>query len=84
MEPQEKKYEEIVRELDNGTPSLDFTGMHLSHENIDDLIDKVNNNRFVGNILWGTLPPLSEGKVETIEAKLIKNNKNYQHNPKNY
>ncbi len=84
QQQQNLSYEEITSALDRGVLELNFSGLHFSRDQLNDLLDKVNNNQFIGHIIWGTLPSDADEVVKQIEAKLVQNNKSYKHHPTDF
>jgi hypothetical protein len=64
----------------------DFTQQNLSLENLQQLNKEVENNAFIGHIIWGTLPSGEQAhKLRSkIEQKVIKNNQAYKRYPNDF
>jgi hypothetical protein len=64
----------------------DFTQQNLSLAGLKELDEEVENNSFIGHIIWGTLPPGEEARQlrNKIEQKVIKNNQAYKRYPNDF
>ncbi len=63
---------------------LDFKDKTLNSAQLQEWLQKVEKNKFVGHVVWGTI--LEEGKSlkEKIENKIIQNNKIYRRHPSDF
>jgi tetratricopeptide (TPR) repeat protein len=64
----------------------DFTGQHLSLQDMQQLWKEVQRNPFIGHIMWGTLPLGEEAHTlrTKIEQRIIQNNQEYKRYPSDF
>ncbi|MCX4084646.1 hypothetical protein N7281_07490 [Rickettsia hoogstraalii] len=77
-------YQTIIACLEQNVPSfihLDFSNLHLTLPQLEEIAAKIQNNNFIGNVSWGKMPNASSELVQKIESKIILNNQNYKHHP---
>ena len=60
---------------------LDFSNLHLTLPQLEEIAAKIQNNNFIGNVSWGKMPNASSELVQKIESKIILNNQNYKAPP---
>ncbi|HJD59788.1 MAG TPA: tetratricopeptide repeat protein, partial [Rickettsia endosymbiont of Omalisus fontisbellaquei] len=80
-------YEDILNKIIKNNPSfvhLDLSELHLTEEQLKEIASKIQNNNFIGNISWGTVPHSSGELVQKIESRILLNNQNYKHHPNDY
>ncbi|WP_342269630.1 hypothetical protein [Rickettsia endosymbiont of Orchestes rusci] len=80
-------YQNILNKLAVNDPSfsnLDLSTFHLTQEQVQEIASKIQNNNFVGNVIWGTYPNSTMSLIENIENKIIQNNKQYQYYPNDF
>lgn len=72
--------------IDISQDCLDFSRKNLSLEDMQQLDIKVQNNPFIGHIIWGTLPsgPKADELRNNIEQKVMQNNAKYQRYPSDF
>ncbi|MCC8467806.1 MAG: hypothetical protein LN589_03835 [Rickettsia endosymbiont of Eriopis connexa] len=77
----------IIACLEQNVPSfihLDFSNLHLTLPQLEEIAAKIQNNNFIGNVSWGKMPNASNDLVQKIESKIILNNQNYKHHPNDF
>ncbi|WP_341789903.1 hypothetical protein [Rickettsia endosymbiont of Polydrusus tereticollis] len=55
----EYNYQNILNSIIENDPSfvyLDLSKLHLTGEQLREIANKIQNNNFIGNINWGTIP----------------------------
>lgn len=64
----------------------DLSTKHISLKDLQQLDTEVENNDFIGHVIWGTLPSGEEAHTlrTKIERKITKNNQNYQRYPSDF
>lgn len=75
------KYQALITQLQKNDPKLvhlDFEDIALTILQLEEIASKIQNNDFIGNVNWGSMPKLSDDLVEKIESKIILNNQNYK------
>ncbi|AAY60874.1 hypothetical protein RFEPED_0913 [Rickettsia felis str. Pedreira] len=80
-------YQTIIACLEQNVPSfvhLDFSNLHLTLPQLEEVAAKIQNNSFIGNVSWGKMPNASSDFVQKIESKIILNNQNYKHHPNDF
>ncbi|WP_341793709.1 MULTISPECIES: hypothetical protein [unclassified Rickettsia] len=72
-------YQNILNKIIENDPSfvhLDLRELHLTPQQLEEIASKIQNNNFIGNINWGTVPHSSGELVQKIESKIVLNNQN--------
>ncbi|WCR56385.1 MAG: hypothetical protein PG979_000442 [Rickettsia asembonensis] len=80
-------YQTIIACLEQNVPSfvhLDFSKLSLTLPQLEEIAAKIQNNNFIGNVIWGKMPNASSDIVQKIESKIILNNQNYKHHPTDF
>lgn len=81
------KYQVLITQLQKNDPKLvhlDFEDIALTILQLEEIASKIQNNDFIGNVNWGSMPKLSDDLVEKIESKIILNNQNYKQYPNDF
>ena len=63
---------------------IDLSDKHLVSSDLEYVLSKVNTNKFIGHIKWGSLPKDGEEYKAIIEEKVIANNQNYRSHPNDF
>ncbi|QQV74492.1 hypothetical protein H6P87_00026 [Rickettsia tillamookensis] len=80
-------YQTIIACLEQNVPSfihLDFSNLHLTLPQLEEIAAKIQNNNFIGNVSWGIVPNSCDELIQKIESKIILNNQNYKHHPNDF
>ncbi|MCC8418609.1 MAG: hypothetical protein LN590_03335 [Rickettsia endosymbiont of Glossina mortisans submortisans] len=63
-------YQTIIACLEQNILSfvhLDFSNLHLTLPQLEEIATKIQNNNFIGNVSWGKMPNASSDLVQKIE-----------------